>query len=219
MIKKILFLFVFIHLTFSLIAQTDTSVNMRNSSQVIISGVIHLDNLEELAWWDTSLSCVIDINGEEREIEVIILTITERNNITSLLSLYESGTLNAVFDTNSYYIPTFYSSFQYYHILPSASEEYLPKLLRTYPKERLYPGATGEIFGDVIERGDNYRIRSILHKTFLLALVEIAIINHYSTVTISPPSVIYCNDEAETEAGKYIKVLIPLLDDDDKGVW
>jgi len=185
---------------------------MKNNSQIIISGVIHLDNLAELLWKPSSF-CVIDINGEEREIEILLLTVTDKNNITSLLSLYESGALNAVFDTNCYYIPTYYPTFQYKYILPNISEEYLPLLLRTYPKERLYPSATGEIFGNITEEGNNYRIQNILHKTFLLALVDISIINQYSTITISPASVLYCNDE--TEVQRYVKVLIPLLDDND----
>ncbi len=50
MFKKIFFVFVFAHLTFSLIAQTGDSVSVKNNSQVIIMGVKKFDNIAVLTW-------------------------------------------------------------------------------------------------------------------------------------------------------------------------
>ena len=143
-----------------------------------------------------------------------MFVIVEKEKIKNF-TIKRGNFIYAQLDSNCYVTESWSSniaSFVHKYVIPIAEDKYVAILKNTYPK----PVGHGKIFRSIydatrIKYGKNYSYSHILHKKFLVILIPTTLYNS-SLKDILPPRGRFQGDKAEQ--GIYLKLLIPVLDDE-----
>ena len=119
-----------------------------------------------------------------------------------------------VFNSNSYLFLTCIPMLVWYNILPYLPEEYLKLALLSYPIKYVNGNFTG-CFGGEYEIVNGIRIKTLNCQTYLCMLMKLTFFNEFSRTSFyPPPKPQYLFPDSEFLDGLYIKVLIPLKDEE-----
>ena len=188
---------------FCLNAQTNNSSCTTHKSLPII--VVGVEEFENLVLVRLKGEPYVSADGEQNSI------VTERKNMDSL-PRGKKKFRQTVFDTNCYIITNDpFDMFALEYVIPNTPEECLPILNETYPK-RFH---RDKLYSIVEEKEYHYKCfvySNIKHQKFVTTLVTISTYNEYKN-RMRPRVHRFLRNKAKQ--GMYIKVLIPIVDDEE----
>ena len=119
-----------------------------------------------------------------------------------------------IFKPNCYYFFAYMPSSIWYYILPYLPEKYFQLALLSYPNRFVPCKIDNSLFSDY-EYFNNVRIQRLKHRSYLCMLMKVKYFNEIRrTDMYPPPKPQYLFPDSEFLEGLYIKVLIPLVDED-----
>lgn len=119
-----------------------------------------------------------------------------------------------IFNPNCYYFFAYMPSSIWYYILPYLPEKYLKLTLLSYP-HRFMPCKIDDSFFSDYEYYNNVRMQRLKHRSYLCMLMKVTYFNEIRRVDMyPPPKPQYLFPDSKFLEGLYIKVLIPLVDED-----
>lgn len=119
-----------------------------------------------------------------------------------------------LFNPNCYFFYTCRPSYVWFDILPYLPEKYFNLTIQTYPNRFIPEKIDIYDIGD-IEFVNNIQIQKLKYRTYLCLLMKLTYFNQVrSKSSLPPPKPTYLFPDSEFLEGLYIKVLIPLVDED-----
>ena len=199
---KILF-FLFLLNNLCLAAQTNDTIN---NSQVFILGIKEFN--EPVFMYPKNKK------PNEKKIPIELCSVVmEKERMKSFITTKERDFKYISLDSNCYIIGlwgTPIENFVQECIIPIVSEEYLLLLNKIYSKSSKY-GEIRNTYGSMQKYNKKYEYRNVLHHKFIAILIHAPLYNNY-TYHCRPPAHRFRENKAEQ--GIYLKLLIPVLDDE-----
>ena len=119
-----------------------------------------------------------------------------------------------IFNPSCYYFFAYMPSAIWYYILPYLPEKYLKLTLLSYP-HRFMPCKIDDSFFSDYEYYNNVRMQRLKHRSYLCMLMKVTYFNEIRRVDMyPPPKPQYLFPDSKFLEGLYIKVLIPLVDEE-----
>ena len=181
-------------------AQSNNDICYNNPPEMIILGIKEFDSL-----------IFVLPKKQKKTSKDELHFVMEKKNISLLLTIKKANIQYLVFDTNCYMLSwSLVADMILRYVIPKAPKKYLSALHNTNNYIR-GEGNEKYILRDDIYYYKKHEYRKIPHHKFLVILMYVPWFNQNRT-HIHPELYRFRGDKAEY--GMYLKVLIPLLDDD-----